>query len=611
MERPYEKFTLPLEIWCMVFHQVNSVKWIGNCRLVCRDWNPYAEEVMFGQNLELTTVEKTIKFIYHLEKNPKMAEFIKDIYVCDFLSLPLETKLLDIALTSKIRYLKGEMNEELFGHLLEIAQNSPSKLSGLKSLPNFSRRRPIGASTTRPNYYKTLLFFKESLTHLSVVKYPFEIPEQTLCVIPRLNEFENLTELSLDLCGMPHLREVSMEYIEIDNILSKCTKNLTSLTLIVDYRSTTMGKKEFKDFLKLHNVQQVRNVHTLKLGTVYSPLIIEYLLYKYPSVSNMTVGYIKDFSDRIMEEVKNIDMFQVIGYMPNVESLNSNTDLYQGLMNLLRRMKSATNQLRILQRLENTSGNGLLEITKFKSTGTTHFNILVNGYAQAIHKEIMLSVSPVSHLGINYIDYPTEFIDEIDDEDFEQPTSRRFDETGHPLMGRLDNTEQPTASEEFCELMQIIPFDQLNKLTSLELFSDEKTNEDICEEIAYNPVPDLKSLTLGTCFCYDEEHIISLPEVDLEAVSLVRRFCSTDKCSQVQKVLLVTQKTNAPHGNYYFLTPGAPSRCEQISQRDVPDDLRNIPVIRLTFKSLNCLKINLGALVINVKFDKEFQIDRN
>ncbi|CEP07554.1 hypothetical protein [Parasitella parasitica] len=609
MEDPYVKYTLPKEIWLMVFHQVGS-QWLGECRLICRDWNLLVQEVMCGQKLKFTNVDKISKFIYYLENNPNMATCIKYMFLTDVGSLALEMKLLSLALTPKIRLLEGEMSEELFGHLLDIAQKSPKKFGELQSLPNFSRARPIGNSTTTPNYYNTLLYFKESLTRLNVTMRPFEVPGQSLCVIPRLNEFGNLTELNLDLCGMQHLGDQSREYIVLDNILSKCTENLKILGLVWDRRSTLMEKNDFKNWLMAQDVKQAPNVHTLKLGIVHTPLIVEYLLYKYQNVSELLIGNLTNFSERIWEEVKDINKIQIIGSIPGSGQVNSNLVSTEEFTNLLQNMKSTTNQLQILQLLDNNSSNDLFDITKCKSTGITQFNIQMYGYAQAIHKNIVSLVSPVSRLEIDYTDYPMEYMDEeFSIEHTEQLNIDRVERVERvERIGRaerFDNNEQPAMNEEFYELLQIFPFDKLNILADLTLFGNDKTNEDICEELSYSSMPNLKNLTLRTCFCFEEEHVISLPEADLESLSL---FKTSETCFEVQKILLATKKTEPPQKNFYLLAPGSSPDYKKISEDDASNFQDNITKIYLAFNSLNSLKINLNDHAINVKFDEKFQI---
>ncbi|CEP07558.1 hypothetical protein [Parasitella parasitica] len=455
---------LPTELWLVIFDLIESAKELANCRLVCKRWSALAEAAMLGQNLKFDTVESISKFNSQLKMKPQMARLIKSIHLpyTDDLNLPLQKELLDLALTPNIKHFQGQMSEEILIHFLEIAQRSSSKFDRLQVLPELY--------TMDNKYVDTMLYFKDSLREISVSVLPFEMPESSQCIATHLREFRSLTKLTLDLYGLPCSNDEPTNFIELEKILNRC-KHLEVLEFTWgSVVNSSMGTAEFKKWLS-NNVQQVSSLYAFKVGKLEGPHMLEYLVYKYPNVSKASITYLESCSKRIIDAVKNIETVELI--IPNtlgIEELKEGITNAEEFKNLILAMKSTTNQVQIQQSSSFDSfGQGLLEITKCIKTRNTKFSIPIQGHVRPICKDIISIIGSVHHLETNYVG----FADYYQAED--------------SILERL---------------RYIIPFDSLDKLTSLKFLCHEEISKEISEEIA-KYAPNLKHLTINTCCSYN------------------------------------------------------------------------------------------------------------
>ncbi|KAI8640666.1 hypothetical protein BD408DRAFT_434058 [Parasitella parasitica] len=583
--------TLPLEVCCIIFEQIESVTELANCRLVCKMWNPLAEKAMFGQHLEFRRAESIVKFIAILKSKPAATRFIKSISLFDpyHKFLQLQKELLDLALTPNIRYLRGEMSEELFGHLLCIAQQSPSKFDRLQALPKlntiasgkFSEMgRCISSimgtgklNTMRSKYFDAMLYFKKPLKELNASLSLFEVPGLCDCIFNHLDEFTSLTKLALDFYGFPNYDMQSRYFLELEMILNQCgTLQTLKLDLLGWGVSHSMEKVEFKEWLS-NNVVPVPSLHTIILDRASSPHMLEYVVHKYPKVSKIIIENFNTCTERVLDAIKNIDTVQL---------LTKQTIIEGSFLELFRKMRSKTNQMQILGTDDPNKGGPLLDITKCKSTGITKFVINTMSAPQLIYEEIISLIGSVNCLETRYIGYCCER------------------ERGKPLLDKLRD---------------VVPFDSLDKLACFKLQCDgEEINANICEKLA-SAAPNLNHLTINASCSYEKGHHVYFPRADLETVSIFRTPGSTKKYLQeAQEVLLIIEKTGAPQMSYYLLTPGAnglPSRSQQISKQSLSEYPHKLPVIRIAFKSLSNLKISLGALLLEMKFDPEARTEQS
>ncbi|CEP15993.1 hypothetical protein [Parasitella parasitica] len=441
MCRLYAESTLPNELWLMVFQQINDTKCLAQCRLVCKLFDSLAEKALFRQNLDLTTVDKIKKFLYHLNSKPKIARYINFIHLSDVAPLHLQRRLLNQALTPNIKSLTGEMRENVFDHFLNILQRSPDKFSQLQVLPNFPnlcrKRNPGGIFVPTCNYGQVLLYFKESLKQLTIQVQPSDLPQISESVIFRLNEFQNLTFLDLDFQIYNRLDDLN-SYLGLDYILSNCTMNLEILYLHWRAKLTFMEKEDFKTWLQRNDVEQAPNLGELKITGVSSPHILEYLLYKYPNVSKLAIHNLDDFSDRIVKEIQNMDsLFLAINDIPHPQRRQDMNRIEQ-FTDLIQSTQSTVNSLLISKRHSNSLKKEMFYIEKSISTRSTVYGVTTNRYETSVHKELISLIGPVSSLRVLYDNH----------------------------------VDQQRLGEELNSLCKMIPFNNLNSLTHLELTGD-------------------------------------------------------------------------------------------------------------------------------------------
>ncbi|KAI8640215.1 hypothetical protein BD408DRAFT_434444 [Parasitella parasitica] len=568
MCHPHVEYTLPEELWAIIFQEIRQVEDLARFRLVCQLWNPLAERALFGQDLDLTTADKITKLLYHLNRKPHMARYIKFMQLSDTAPSNLQKRLLDRALTPNIKYLTGRMRENVFGHLLDILQHSAEKFSKLQVLPNFPdlcrKRNPTGIFVPTSKYGKVLLYFKETLKQLRIQIRPCDLPQLSESVILRLHEFQNLTFLALDL-QIYHHDELG-DCLGLDYILSKCPTSLETLQLHWEPRFNFMEKEDFKSWLKGNNVEQAPNLRELKIARVSRPHSVEYLLYKYPNVLKLAIGSLNCFSDRIVDELKNISLFLVIDHLHGLSQFYLENNSIDQFTNFLCSFKSTTtNTLQISKGPNNLPKKEMFYVEKSIDTGSTLYGLTTCRYNPLGHKELSSLTGLVSSFRVCY-----------------------------------DNHVGQRLGEELCELYKIVPFNIWNNLVYLELSGDRKISQAILNRIDHSSVSNLKYLTIGDCFCPGEDIALSFPQIELEMVSFVKLPTCRERCPP-RKTLLITKQTSASQESCYFLTAGTPSRCEQIDGQIISEDHENVPVIRFSFKSLNRLYIKLEDHIFDTK----------
>ncbi|CEP07552.1 hypothetical protein [Parasitella parasitica] len=584
---------LPSEIQLIIFDLVESVKELATCRLVCKQWNPLAEETMFGQKLELSTINTTIKFIYHIKKKPMLARFIKSLYLpyIDDSTVLLQKKLIDLASTPNIRYLDGQkMSAELFDHFLDIVQRSPDKFDRLQALPNFFR--------TDPKFVDTMLYFKGSIRELQLETTPLTKP-----IIPHLNEFKSLKKLVLNLFGMHFLADKPNYFIELEEILCKCNQ-LQILELKRCFAvEHSMEKAKFREWL-LKNVKQTSSLHTFKLDNVADSCMLEYLVYKYPNASKAEVGsftYKTEGSiECTLDRVKHVESIQLSMY---------SKEGIEKFKNLLPKLKSKTNRIQISQRSRKLYCAIQMDVTKNNRTDNTTFSIRIPQNApHTVYKEITSLLGSVDHFEINYLDRrstkgedkPLSFFSFL--ETFPELESLQFSDISincPPIsLGRL----------------------KLNRLTSLEI-NGACVDKCIFQALSLS-ASNLKHLTLVNCYFSGQNYFISLPNTKLETLSVIKKTSAMNyqfksgaiekylqalhklgSITEKQRMLLEIKRLSNAESQLYLLTPGATPGTSSCSEQVLEENLTTyIPKIMIECNSLRSLNIDLGALVTKMNF---------
>lgn len=588
MASPWHK--LPLEVWSIVFYQVGSVKALAECRLVCKAWDPLVERAMFSQKLVFIKGDTITKFYNHLVKRPSLGQSINEMYFYRLhtTELGFEKHFFELAFTPNIRKIEGEISKELLRYLLEIARNSDKEFSKLESLP----RPPYEFTDT---HAAAFLYFRKSLVqlHLTISRND---NEAMMSILNRLNEFENLNELSLEF-----YRGIN-DLMELENILRKCPRLLT-LELEVDWeRNVLMETAELKEWAK-SNVEQSPNACVLNLGGESIPEIIEYLLYRYPNSRCATIGHYSSTEGsvpRILKAIKELDYVTLhTWYMPNMEVFKSYAST----------MKSRRNTIAI--RPSPHYEGIIISVDATRFNGTSEFSMEISKDASL--SEIITAIGGVCSLDIIYFGA-------------EEGTSSFF-----KLLHTTPQIEKLGFMSAYIEyqpsLVNSLVLKQLRSLSLSGAIVDEEVIPTL-SKIATR----LEHLTFETClldFKCHQDHRIIMPQSKLSSLSILatenawlwfgpeyQKVIGALKWMQksiildkYQLMFLQIRQSSIKQTHYFVLKIGTPSRRKQISKEEYQKNINQWPKIVIECKSLKQLKLDLGALVIDMDLGIETSIE--
>ncbi|KAL9555908.1 hypothetical protein MBANPS3_002126 [Mucor bainieri] len=271
---------LPTELLHHVFSFIGSAQQLGQCRLVCKHWNYYAERAMFGTDIICSKASTARALHYHLSQNRELGKLIKsmqlisegdseiNIYLIAMI-LGRETeeylRLLPLAFTPTMKYLKGYiMTPIIFKRLVDVARASNASFSNLRTIPTPS-------SDCIGEYYNTIAYFKDTLTHVDILySHPDEIPWN---VFRQLGKFIKLT--SLHISG-------SIDSIEDLNLMLANCRQLQELSLELDEKTEEATEMNNMLVWMESHVEKVSTLTKIDIHGTQQPDIVEYLLYKYP-----------------------------------------------------------------------------------------------------------------------------------------------------------------------------------------------------------------------------------------------------------------------------------------------------------------------------------------
>lgn len=135
----------------------------AKCRLVCKAWNPIAEEAMFCQNLS-EIYDKSFSILYKLLiEKPALAQCIKHMEICITMQTSFSSfnKFFKLVITPNFRVLDGYyVNNMILETLLQVYENSPFKFKNIKQIPT-----PIRFYETHTKIVDT---FKDILQHIDI-----------------------------------------------------------------------------------------------------------------------------------------------------------------------------------------------------------------------------------------------------------------------------------------------------------------------------------------------------------------------------------------------------------------------------------------------------------
>ncbi|KAL9542900.1 hypothetical protein MBANPS3_008373 [Mucor bainieri] len=255
-------------------NSIHSFEDLTQCRLVCTRWNQLAERAMFARPIFLPSISRAKAFLRHLQRNPQMGKLVTylDLGIVKNKHVHVYLDLLPIVFTPAIHTLQGSINAPVFyRHLVSIAKASDTRFSKLKVIPTQLLR---GSK----DFYKAVYYFRKTLQQLYISWYD---PSQTPWhVFNRLNEMSRLTVLTID-------SEVS-SVLTLDRMLSNCKQVRILNVMLLGVMPQVMPKARLLNWMEIH-VEKVPSVTNLFMEKSRQPDVIEYLLYKYPNVKEVTV----------------------------------------------------------------------------------------------------------------------------------------------------------------------------------------------------------------------------------------------------------------------------------------------------------------------------------
>ncbi|GAN01951.1 hypothetical protein MAM1_0014d01388 [Mucor ambiguus] len=307
--------SLPAEILSCILGHIDCVAQLAYCRLVCREWNSPAEEVMLGCKIELDSLNRAIQLYGHLCTNITKGRFIKHLHFeIEGPGLPLiYTHLLPLAFTPSIELLTGTVSSKsFFTTLMQIADNTSTEFSRLSELPDICDGDDnIALTQAAIKFNFKSIFFAIGTRHEGL----------DWSIINLLDKFESLETLKLT--------GYIQSWQSLEQALQYCTnlKKLVLQDMVIDGNLTS--KEMVRSWTKDNAMP---NSQTLLLefdNTPLRPDLLEYLMYKCSgnvvvkesnSRSIYTSSAILDRTLHAIERVANKDLkFILPGNMPAKE----------------------------------------------------------------------------------------------------------------------------------------------------------------------------------------------------------------------------------------------------------------------------------------------------
>ncbi|KAL9556355.1 hypothetical protein MBANPS3_001906 [Mucor bainieri] len=266
--------SLPPELLPCIFDHVDSIAQLATCRLVCRRWNYHAEAAMFGKRLVINDETEANQLCNRLHEHPNYGNRVKSMHFMKVFDeeVPfIYVKLLAMAFTPTMETLTGfTKTTKFFDILTSIADKNCFEFTNLKQLPFY------------PNDQDGFIC-AEIMKRLKGSKLTIQIQSshsQSLNwnVINQLDGFNTLKHLEL--------KDYIHECLDVDLILKKChfLETLAFSDFIVGAEEAET--EEVQSWIVENKVTREYTLKSIKfIDSVYSPALVEYLMYKYPNVT--------------------------------------------------------------------------------------------------------------------------------------------------------------------------------------------------------------------------------------------------------------------------------------------------------------------------------------
>ncbi|CAO0793507.1 unnamed protein product [Mucor circinelloides] len=496
---------LPTEVLVIIFKELDSAEALGECRLVCRAWSDPAETVMFSKPLVVYREVKALKVIHHLEKNPAKGRCIRNLAITDYEDQQVMKTLLRLTFTPGIEKLTGKVVLDIFSSstrlsviyatMVEIAEKSSIKFDRLKIIPETYMLNDV--------YGKALLTFKETLetVHLRLFNH-----DDTQNVLHRLGEFKKLEVLRVEegdfgsveqldavLKGCHHLKDL---YLNIEVLDQTEARGIPANSNRIPANSDSMWEEL--------QVQKVPSLKTITYASPGYPLVIEYLLYKYPNLEEFnldTFAMVEPFLDlhsvslnfqRIQNHLKRLKKYSLHFQVPPRDTLNSKFVAAKGDINIMAIQY-------IMQYVEDDEMNFHLDVDTLENkTRRAKFTMEVPTIGSWFYPVTLIEKAgiPLDRLELDFVNGAAVNGDRM------YPVQIHRSEEGVVLFDILYDfpkiKEIKMTSHQFFETRDIFSSDETVELRSFELCGAEVT-EAALKCVGYH-CPQLKELKLVNCY---------------------------------------------------------------------------------------------------------------
>ncbi|CAO0801187.1 unnamed protein product [Mucor circinelloides] len=290
-----------------LFDNISSVAHLAQCRLVCKHWNEPAAKTMFSKKITVKSEKQALKLYRHLFRDPSKTPIIKHLHFeLDSIDLPLVIEeLLHVVFTPNIERLTGYVKtDKFFTTLFEIADGYSSSFDQLKSLTKYTgQNEHIGVQ-----WY---LKFKSAIHTFTLEVVSESSPERI---------FYGLEDIEERLKECHHLKTVNFQEIDYDG-----------------WDMDMMTNKEVASWVT-SNVKKQESLQTINFEALCRADLFEYLLFKYPNVTNITIkgqlwfpskSLYLDHQNlrRILDALKRIPQKKIIFILPANVSMKSVIEL--------------------------------------------------------------------------------------------------------------------------------------------------------------------------------------------------------------------------------------------------------------------------------------------
>ncbi|KAL9552721.1 hypothetical protein MBANPS3_003633 [Mucor bainieri] len=591
--------TLPAEVLLIVFDHLKRSsseflinKYLCQCRLVCKAWNTSATEILFSLEHSLSFGRaqkiKALELRFYGEKD---------------LDVAFQRRFFDLVLTPATVSLTGSLDPTIIAILAELFQANPQNCNKIEQLPT------LYDNGFDKNLLKMLLCCKQSLR---VIRIGISRTTGSLKpLVNRLCEFQRLERCTLSF-------EKCSAYVpRMESVLKGCPQ-ITSLFIdAVDGGRTlrnTMEEDECQSWLE----QNVKKVDLeVEIDTRISrPDVIQYLAYKYAKIQQLQLH---NFDATDIEEVE-----RSLSAVRHIRKLNLHNWYFwhvEELEYFINVMKSKFNKIRLQFNIyKNDHSNFIANARKDSETSTTEFDLdFSRDLEQYMVEQILslLNIVTAYHLVFYKLDEP--FL-----------LARRFDTEGklnfyeslkfYPDIETLilDVSEIPHQAQHPCNLSSL---KNLKNVTIAGSYRMSNTFLNFVEKMA----PNLEHLTLKDCRLksadeLDSQHI-NMANTHFTSLSIitdrgglasknnyytcVNASWEDKELSAKAQALLLQIKIKSSKDfpvQYFLLKPGRTATCVPISQEYYEKHINAWYVMIVECKSLETLRIGLGALAVDMTF---------